>query len=273
MTTTAVSTTRTITLAGVGPVDLTVDERGGGQPFLVLHGGAGPQSMAPFSQLLADRDHNRVLTPTHPGFGGTSRPDGLASVGGLAALYQELLDTLELDDVTVIGNSIGGWIAAELALLNSPRVSGLVLLDAVGIEVDGHPVADVSTLTVPEIMALSFHDPAPFRVDPATLTDAQRAVMAGNGAALAVYAGAPAMTDPTLLGRLSGINVPTLVLWGDSDQIVGADYGRAYASAIHWARFHVLEATGHMPQMETPGLVLKTIWESGETPYQGTYTT
>jgi pimeloyl-ACP methyl ester carboxylesterase len=209
--------------------------------------------------LLADKEQNQVLTPTHPGFGGTPRPDGLSSVAKLAALYGGLLDELGVKDVTVIGNSVGGWIAAEMALLGSPRISGVVLLDAVGIEVEGHPVADVSGLSVPEIQALSFHDPTPFRVDPATIPDAQRAVMAANGAALAVYAGSPAMADPTLLGRLSGVAIPTLVLWGESDQIVAPAYGQAYAAAIHGARFEVLPTTGHMPQMETPDLVLRAI--------------
>jgi pimeloyl-ACP methyl ester carboxylesterase len=243
----------------VGLVELTVDERGEGQPFLVLHGGAGPQTMARFSQLLAELGHHRVLTPIHPGFGGTPRLDALTSVAGLAGLYRALLDDLQLSDVILIGNSIGGWVAAELALLNPSRVSNLVLLDAVGIEVDGHPVADVSTLTVPQIMDLSFHDPTPFRVDPATVSDAQRAIMAGNGATIAVYAGTPAMTDRTLLGRLNDITVPTLVLWGDGDRIVDAEYGRTYAAAIPSARFQLLAATGHMPQLETPDLVLKAL--------------
>jgi pimeloyl-ACP methyl ester carboxylesterase len=256
---TAVSSTKTLNVEDIGTVELTVEERGDGKPFLVLHGGAGPQSIAAFAQLLAERGGNRVITPIHPGFGGTPRPDGLHSVPGLAALYTRLLDDLGLKDVTVIGNSVGGWIAAEMALLASPRISGIVLLDAVGIEVDGHPVADVSGLSVPEIQALSFHDPAPFRVDPATIPDAQKAVMAANGAALAVYAGSPAMADPTLLGRLGGVAIPTLVLWGESDQIVEPAYGQAYAGAIRQARFEVLPATGHMPQMEAPDLVLHTI--------------
>ena len=259
MSTAAVSTTKTIKVAGIGPVDLTVEERGDGQPFLMLHGGAGPQSVAAFALLLAEKDHNRVLTPIHPGFGGTPRPDGLHSVAGLAALYGALLDQLGLENVTVIGNSVGGWIAAEMALLGSPRISGIVLLDAVGIEVEGHPVADVSALSVPEIQALSFHDPSPFRVDPATIPDAQKAVMAANGAALAVYAGSSAMADPTLLGRLNDITVPTVVLWGESDQIAEPAYGQAFAAAIDGARFAVLPATGHMPQMETPDLVLQAI--------------
>jgi pimeloyl-ACP methyl ester carboxylesterase len=170
-----------------------------------------------------------------------------------------LLDDLGLEDVTVIGNSVGGWIASEMALLGSPPIGGIVLLDAVGIEVEGHPVADVSGLSVPEIQALSFHDPTPFRVDPATIPDAQKAVMAANGATLAVYAGSPAMADPTLVDRLGGIAVPTVVLWGESDQIVGTDYGRAYAAAIDGARFEVLPGTGHLPQMETPDLVRQSI--------------
>jgi pimeloyl-ACP methyl ester carboxylesterase len=249
-----------------------VEERGNGQPFLLLHGGAGPQSVATFAQLLAQKDNSRVLTPTHPGFGGTPRPNQLDSVRGLAVLYRALLDDLGLDDVTVIGNSVGGWIAAEMALLASPRISGIVLLDAVGIEVEGHPVADVSGLAVPEIQALSFHDPTPFRVDPTTIPDAQKAIMAANAAALVVYAGSPAMADPSLLGRLSTIAIPTLVLCGESDQIAAPAYGRAYAGAVHWARFEVLPATGHMPQMETPDLVLQAIWNSGKAPYKGAYT-
>jgi pimeloyl-ACP methyl ester carboxylesterase len=252
-------TTKTINVERVGPVELTVEESGDGRTCLVLHGGAGPQSVTAFAQLLAEKGRNRVLVPTHPGFGGTSRPKGLDSVAGLAALYRGLLDDLGLEDVTVIGNSVGGWIAAELALLGSPRVSRMVLLDAVGVAVQGHPVADVSGLSLPEIQALSFHDPAPFQVDPASIPDAQKAIMAANAATLAVYAGSPAMADPTLLGRLGGVTLPSLVLWGESDQIVAPAYGQAYASAIPGARFEVLPATGHLPQMETPELVIQAI--------------
>jgi pimeloyl-ACP methyl ester carboxylesterase len=252
-------TTKTINVERVGPVELTVEESGDGRTCLVLHGGAGTQSVTAFAQLLAEKGRNRVLVPTHPGFGGTSRPKGLDSVAGLAALYRGLLDDLGLEDVTVIGNSVGGWIAAELALLGSPRVSRMVLLDAVGVAVQGHPVADVSGLSLPEIQALSFHDPAPFQVDPASIPDAQKAIMAANAATLAVYAGSPAMADPTLLGRLGGVTLSSLVLWGESDQIVAPAYGQAYASAIPGARFEVLPATGHMPQMETPELVIQAI--------------
>jgi pimeloyl-ACP methyl ester carboxylesterase len=86
----------------------------------------------------------------------------------------------------------------------------------------------------------------------------QRAVMAGNREALAVYGGTT-MTDPGLRARLGRIAVPALVLWGDSDRIVDPDYGRAYAAAIPGAQFRVLAATGHMPQIETPAQLLGAI--------------
>jgi pimeloyl-ACP methyl ester carboxylesterase len=262
----SITASHTVPVDGVGPVKVTVTEYGSGQPFLLLHGGAGPQSVTGFAERFAAAHDVRVLVPTHPGFGGTPRPEALRSIPGLAALYNALLDQLGLQDVTVIGNSIGGWITAEIALLKSPRVSGLVLIDAVGIEVPGHPVADFFSLTMDQVFQLSFHNPGPFRVDPATLPPAAQAIAAGNRAAISVYAGA-AMTDPALAGRLGTLEIPTLVLWGDSDGIVDAAYGRAYAAAIPMARFQLLPDTGHSPQLETPDQVIHAIWDSADTDF------
>ena len=175
-----ITTTHTVNLDGVGPVDVTVNEHGAGQPFLLLHGGGGPDTVAGFADLLATTHHVRVLIPVHPGFGGTPRPEALSTVSGLAALYVALLDQLGLTDVTVIGNSIGGWIASEMALLASPRVSGIILVDAAGIEVPGHPVADFFSLTLDQVFQLSYHAPAPFRIDPSTLPAAAQALAAAN---------------------------------------------------------------------------------------------
>jgi pimeloyl-ACP methyl ester carboxylesterase len=254
------TTTRSVSLDGVGPVPVTFTEHGAGQPFLLLHGGGGPDTVGRFGELLAASRPARVIIPVHPGFGGTPRPEALSTVGGLAALYVALLDELGLEDVTVAGNSVGGWIAAEMGLLASPRVSGTILIDPCGIEVPGHPVADFFSLTMDQVFQLSFHNPAPFRIDPATLPPAAQAAAAGNRAALAVYAGT-SMSDPTLAGRLASMETPAMVLWGDSDQIVDPDYGRAFAAAIPGSRFELLKDTGHMPQVETPDQALQAIWD------------
>lgn len=251
------STKYQIPYSGSGTVELLVEERGRGRPFLLLHGGAGPASMARFASMLAGRQV-RVITPIHPGFARTSRPDELNSIQGLARLYSALLDHFDLDGVTVIGNSVGGWVASELALLGSPRTSRFVLVGATGIEVPGHPITDVSKLTLPEIMSRSYYNPKPFMIDPASMTDEQRTIAASNRAALQVYA--PQSSDPTLAERLVKVSVPVLVISGESDRIADVDYGRAYAAAIPGARFMVLAGTGHVPQVETPDLLLEAIW-------------
>ncbi|MEV5276845.1 alpha/beta hydrolase [Streptomyces sp. NPDC051994] len=251
------STVHALTLPA-GSLDVTVEDRGQGRVVLLLHGGGGPQTVASFAQLMAEQRQFRIITPVHPGFAGTPRPDWLTDVAGLAEAYAALLDELGLTDVTVVGNSMGGWIAAELALRAGDRISGMVLVNAVGIHVPGHPVADTFSLTPAELSRLSFHDPAKSPV-PAAPTDAQRAAVAANRAALTVYAGPHAMADPTLRERLAKVEPPVLVAWGESDQVVDSAYGRAWATAIPGARFELLHRTGHLPQIETPDQLLAVV--------------
>lgn len=249
----ATTSTYAVELRRAGSVEVTVSDRDRTRPFLLLHGGAGPATMTGFADLLAERTHARVLTPAHPGFAGTPRPGSLASVTDLAHVYVAVLDRLDLSDVTVLGNSFGGWLAAEMALLDSPRVSGVVVVDAVGIEVPGHPLTDVSGLAPAELRALSFHDPR--KAPP----------VAGPGpdvSALIAYGG-PTMSDPTLMERLGTIDLPVHVIWGESDRIVDPDYGRAFAAAIPGAHFTLLPRTGHLPQVETPEELLGAVRDLG----------
>src|SRR3984885_2246464 len=129
-----------------GEVPVTVTERGAGAPVLLLHGGAGPDSFAGFADQLAARSAYRVLTPVNPGFDGTPRPGGLDSVRKLAEVYGRLLAELELTGVTVVGNSIGGWVAAELALAAPERVARLVIIDGAGLDSADHPMAGFYSL-------------------------------------------------------------------------------------------------------------------------------
>jgi pimeloyl-ACP methyl ester carboxylesterase len=151
-------------------------------------------------------------------------------------------------------------VAAEIALLASPRVSSVVIMNGTGIAVPGHPVADFFSLTLDELTDLSYHDPSRFRLDPASFSDAQKAIMSANRQAIEIYAGHD-MVDPTLAARLADVTVPTLVLWGQSDRVVDPHYGQAYAAAIPGATYHPLFETGHMPQLETPARALAPIWD------------
>jgi len=254
----ATSTTYPVPVDGIGPGPATVTERGQGRPYLLLHGGAGPQSVDSFAALLAGSTGARVLTPLHPGFGGTPRPDALATMGGLAQLYTGLLDHLDLTGVTVIGNSIGGWIAAEIAIANSPRVAAVVLADAAGLQLADHPAADFFSLTMDQVAELSYFNPEAFRINLDALPDAARAAMAGNREALALYGGT-AMADPSLLGRLPAVAAPVLVVWGAADRMFPVEHGRAYAQAIPGAQLLVIADAGHLPQLETPKEMLRAV--------------
>jgi pimeloyl-ACP methyl ester carboxylesterase len=260
----SVMTTRTVALPDVEAVDLTIADVGDGLLFLLLHGGAGPMSVAGFADLLARSHEARVLAPTHPGFNGTPRSAELSQMRDLATLYVQLLDDLDLSDVTVIGNSIGGWIAAELALLRSPRVGRLVLVDAVGLRIDDHPIVDFFSLTMDQVADLSYANPEGFRIDLDAMSEEQKAVMASNRATLRAYGG-DSMADAGLLDRLAQVDIPTLVIWGAADRVVPPEHGRAYADHIPGARLAIVENAGHLPQLEAPDQLLSLIWDFTQT--------
>lgn len=220
--------------------------------------------MTRFGAAFAEAHDVRTLVPVHPGFALTPRPHALDSIPKLAALYVALIEDLNLSNVTAIGNSIGGWIVGEMALLGSPRISGMVLIDAVGIDVPAHPVADFFTLSYDDFLQRAFHEPERFRVDPASLSPAAQQAAAANRSALDVYIGHQ-MNDPTLRDRLRRLEIPTLVLWGASDRVASPEYGRALAAAIPTARFLVLPAAGHLPQIEAAGETDRIIWDYLET--------
>ncbi|MET4782275.1 alpha/beta hydrolase [Glaciihabitans sp. UYNi722] len=240
---------RTITV-DVDGLPITATRVGAGRPVLLLHGGGGPMTVLPWAAGFAAARNAEVIVPVHPGFNGTPRPESLHSPRGLAELYLQMLDALELEEVTVVGNSIGGWIAVEIAALGSSRVSGVVLVDAVGLSVPGHPYPDFFSLTPAEIAMRTYHDPERFGVDPSQLPPEIQAAMAGNRATLAVYGGD--MADPTLASRLPSIRVRVLVVWGAADRIGDPEVGAAYAQQIPGARLEIISDAGHLPQIETP---------------------
>jgi pimeloyl-ACP methyl ester carboxylesterase len=224
---------------------------GAGRPALILHGGAGPASVETLAAHLSKT--MQTIVPTHPGWDGTTRPASLSTIGELAQAYLRYLSESGLRDVLVIGSSVGGWIAAEMAARdNDRRISGLVLIDAVGIAVDGETILNVFEIPPPSVFKATFHDAAKFAPDVSTMTAERIAMQRSNMAALQAFAGEPYMHDPALLQRLQDVRVPTLVLWGAADGVATPAYGRAYAAAFTGARFETIERAGHLPHIEQP---------------------
>ncbi|MFJ8138489.1 alpha/beta fold hydrolase [Streptomyces sp. NPDC096013] len=256
------ASTRTVALPG--GLSVTVQEFGEnteGTGVLVLHGGAGPRTVAGISAALSE--HVYVVAPTHPGFDGTPRPDRFDSIADLAIAYLDLLDALDIKDVMVIGNSVGGWIAAEMALRdNKGRIGALTLLNAVGIHAHmvENRVVDPRTMAPADISQLSFAK-AEFRPDFTSFTDAQRATTAANQQTLAIYGGDHFTYDPKLRARLHRVTVPVLVVWGEEDGIAPLKYGRGYADAFPNSTFAPIPDAAHFPQIEALGATLGAIGE------------
>jgi len=222
---------------------------------LVLHGGGGPLTVAPIVGHVASAMH--VVAPTHPGWEGTSLPESIATVADLAAGYLSLLVARGDRDVVVIGSSIGGWIALEMAVqaATDDRYAGVVgavvVIDGVGAVVEGQPIADFFALDARGLAEVAWHDPERGYRDPALFTDEQRAIQQGNARTMAAVAGS-GMSDPGLLGRLHAVTAPTLMVWGASDRVVTPAYGRALADAVPGAEFVEIAEAGHLPHLEAP---------------------
>jgi pimeloyl-ACP methyl ester carboxylesterase len=240
----------TIATAGV-ELELFCD--GEGPPILFLHSAQGFVPEHPYVPLLAAR--HRLIAPSHPGFGKSSLTDWIDTVDDIAYIYLELMDRLGLAQADVIGCSIGGWIAAELATKSPERVRRLVLVGPVGVKtgpVDRLDIPDIFAIPQSEMERRLFHDPARMRLDPSRMTDEQLAIAARNRETLALLVWEPYMHDPKLCHRLHRVTAPTLFLRGESDGLVSAEYLAAYARLLPNARTATIVAAGHAPHVEQP---------------------
>ena len=240
-------------------IDLRVSRKGRGQSMLVLHGGGGPLLGYPFADRLGERFE--LIEPIHPGFAGTPIPDHFDGLEDLVYLYLDLMDALELEQTIVLGNSLGGWLAAEIAVRTTARIAKLILVDAVGVKVGGREerdIVDVFATSQRELDRLMWHDPA-LAPDTSKFTDEQLKVVAGNRVALSLYGWDPYLHNPKLCHRLHRIKVPTLFIWGASDRLVTPAYGRSYCGMIPGARMTVVERAGHLPHVEQPDAFVATV--------------
>jgi pimeloyl-ACP methyl ester carboxylesterase len=243
--------TPTVEQRHVRGVALEVVRCGSGAPMLLLHGAHPVGPDAPFLQLLGR--HAEVIAPSHPGFGRSTRPADFDTVYDLVHFYLDVLEHLGRDRVTLMGLSFGGWLAAEIAAACSHRLDRLILVDAVGIKVSDRETPDILDVfnTAPaEVRRRRWHDPDRWAPDYDAMSDEALVGHARDSDALCLYAWHPYLHNPQLKRWLPRIAVPTLVLWGASDGIVTPAYGRAYAALVPGARFDVVPAAGHHPEIE-----------------------
>ena len=235
-------------------VQLEVVARGQGRPLVVLHDEDGLDPKAPFLDLLAARA--RVLAPSHPGFGRSPDAAAVDTVDDLAYLYLDLLAQQGLREAILVGCSLGGWIAAEMAVKCTHRLARLILVAPLGIKIgdrETRDIPDIYALPQDTVTRLKYHDPTRAAVDYTALPDEALTVIARNREATSLYAWEPYFHNPKLRQRLHRIDIPTLLVWGASDRFVTAGYyGAAYRDAIPGSRLEIIERAGHLPHIEQP---------------------
>jgi pimeloyl-ACP methyl ester carboxylesterase len=237
----------------VNGIELEINTRGSGRPLLFLHPEIGFDRAGPMLDALGKKA--RVIAPTNPGFGKSKAPPNFNSTDDLAYLYLDLLDKLDLRDVVVVGAGLGGWVAAQMAVKNTSRLSRLVLIDAFGVKNGDRVTRDVFDMyyvTEADLAKVVYFDQKFAERDLSKLPDDELYAMARARESTSLYGWKPYMHDPKLKGRLHRINIPALFLWGAEDKIVSPDYGRAYAAAVPNARFELIDRAGHFPHVEQP---------------------
>jgi len=222
---------------------------GSGSPLVFLHGASGAASWLPFMDQLAE--HREIIVPEHPGFGNSDHPDWLDGISDLAYFYLDTFEQLGLVDIDLVGASIGGWLAAEIAIRNSSRLRSLTLVGPAGIHVKGLRKADIFMWSAEETARNLFYDQRfsdEMLAVPLT-PEAQMAVLK-NKLATAKLAWQPRLYNPDLHKWLHRIDVPTLIVWGQEDKVFPPAYGEHFRSMIPGSRLETIAKCGHLPQVE-----------------------
>jgi pimeloyl-ACP methyl ester carboxylesterase len=220
-----------------------------GDPLLFLHGASGAGPWLPFKEELSN--HFELLVPEHPGFGRSETPPWLDNVADLAYFYLDFIEHLGLKKIHLMGVSLGGWIAAELAVRNQTSLSTLTLIAPAGLHVPGAPNGDIFMWPPPQIVRSLYHNQdyaeAILRVQ---LSEEEQEIQLKNRLTTAKLAWEPRLHNPNLSKWLHRITVPTLILWGAHDKIIPVQHAAAFRDLIPGSHSEIFPESGHLLHIE-----------------------
>lgn len=238
----------------VGGIDVHTWVGGQGAPLLVLHGAGGNRGATRWLEQVAAQ--YTVWAPTHPGFGRSGDAEWMEGIDDLARFHLWFSDAAGLGRPHVLGHSIGGWVAAEMATMNPAALDRLILVAPAGLKPQRGEILDIFFHSPAELLTLMMHDPKTIPEwdelfgrppTPAELEIAER-----NREMTARLTWKPYMHNPRLDRFLPRVTNPTLVVWGREDHIIPVECGEQYRRALPNATLTVLDRCGHLPPIEQP---------------------
>ncbi len=241
----------------VGGLRVAYRRKGDGPATLYLHGAGLTRMWLPLHERLSQSLD--LIAPEHPGYGETEMPEWLDGFDDLVIHYDALLDALELERVHLVGYSLGGWLAAELAVFYPHRFESLTLITPAGLRIPGKPIADLFAMDPEKLFMTIFNDPTNL---PQVLPDFESLDeiehQFGEAATLARLAWNPRF-DPKLERRLERVACPTLVVRAEHDRLIPDEMAERYAELIAGARLETVPGTGHALVVEQPERTADTI--------------
>lgn len=246
-----------------GARSVEVVEAGDGPPLFYLHGAGGHMPKDRFLSALASK--YRVYAPLLPGYGDSTGEESLRDMLDFALLGYDIMDALELDKPLVVGHSMGGMIAAEMAAIAPNDIERLVLIAPAGLWLDDYPIPDIFAKMPFELPELLFHD---VELGKELMTagldfgDSEflKNFLVINARRLGT-AGKILFPIPErgLSQRLYRIKARTLVIWGDADTLIVPAYADAFVDAIPGAELVLVPDAGHLVTHEKPDTVIAAI--------------
>jgi pimeloyl-ACP methyl ester carboxylesterase len=227
----------------LGGVEIALHEAGEGEPLLFLHG-AG--TATGFDSLLPLAEHFRLIVPHHPGFGSSADDTAIRSVHDYERHYLDLLDVLGIASFSLVGHSMGGWIAATLAISQGARISDLVLAAPWGLNVPEHPTVDLFSVAEAEVPGYLTADLSVFAgkvPNPPTAAFLADRYREQTSAARLLWRHT---YDPSLARWLHRIQARTLLLWGELDRVLPVGQLPVWRSLLAHADELILPGVGHL---------------------------
>lgn len=234
----------------VRDVNLHVRRAGKGKKLVFLHGAGGVRTWGPAFRMWSER--YELIVPDHPGFGLSDNPSRIRTVGDVAMFYLDFFDQLaaEGEKFHLIGHSLGGWIAAELATRNCSRVQSLSLIAPAGLASPDAESGDVFIWNDEELLAHSFHNEEFIELARASAASQDADIAVKNKVAFARLVWNPRLHNPGLKHWLHRVSVPAQLLWGEQDQLLPSALAAEWQKHVDFRQFQLIRNCGHMPLVE-----------------------